>query len=347
MMFQFIDNQNSVTIIADNFQRVFPKNYLCVESDELSNILKIKSTEHRVLYVINFGTDTTVPSYPTKQDLINGLNFFFEVEVIGGGDMLKSVYDPDDNGIVDEAENITGTTDPLQYYGTDALNNKGFYDFPPAGLGDMQKSVYDTDNDGIVDASESISGITTPNQYYGSDAMNMKGFHNLPTHDLSGYMLKSVYDTNNDGINDSAASVSGTTISYQYYGTDASNTKGFFPLPNPIPAGQNISDNIIVKGSSNSTLYANLIYFIHNGYPFMNVKVLYYSQTGTTFTIDVFDVTNGVVIATLPLATSPTLVIENIPIINPPTLTQAVYTLRVKRNTSSAKTIFVESILIY
>lgn len=248
MTFTFIDNQNSITVIADNFQRVFPKNYLYVESDELSNILKIKSTEHRVLYVLNFGTDITIPSYPTKQDLINGLNFFFEID--GGG----------------------------------------------SGDGDMLKSVYDTDNDGIVDASESIFGITTPNQYYGSNALN---------------------------------------------------SKGFFPLPNPIPAGQSISDNIIVKGNSSLTAFANLIYFIHNGYVFSNVRVLLYNQAGSLFTIEVFDITNNSVVAALVGFSFTSLTILTLPIINAPVATQAVYTLRVKRDIEPSKTVFVESLLIY
>jgi hypothetical protein len=63
----------------------------------------------------------------------------------GAGDMFKSTYDTDDNGIVDAAESIDGTTTANQYYGTDAGNTKGFYDFPPA-TGDMLKSTYDPTN---------------------------------------------------------------------------------------------------------------------------------------------------------------------------------------------------------
>jgi len=46
------------------------------------------------------------------------------------GDMLKSVYDTDNNGIVDEAEAISGSTSANQYYGTNANNIKGFYNLP-------------------------------------------------------------------------------------------------------------------------------------------------------------------------------------------------------------------------
>ncbi len=113
----------------------------------------------------------------------------------------------------------------------------------PAGIGtgDMTKSVYDTDNDGIVDAAESApwAGITgkpstfTPatHTHAQSDITNLvtdlaakipatekgaasgvatlDGSGKVPTSQLpamgSGDMLKSTYDTDNDGIVDSAA----------------------------------------------------------------------------------------------------------------------------------------------
>lgn len=113
----------------------------------------------------------------------------------------------------------------------------------PAGMGtgDMTKSVYDTDNDGVVDAAESApwAGITgkpstfTPatHTHAQSDITNLvtdlaakipaseKGANSgvatldvtgkVPTSQLpamgTGDMLKSTYDTDNDGIVDSAA----------------------------------------------------------------------------------------------------------------------------------------------
>lgn len=113
----------------------------------------------------------------------------------------------------------------------------------PAGMGtgDMTKSVYDTDNDGIVDAAESApwAGITgkpstfTPatHTHAQSDITNLvtdlaakipatekgaasgvatlDGAGKVPTSQLpamgTGDMLKSTYDTDNDGVVDSAA----------------------------------------------------------------------------------------------------------------------------------------------
>lgn len=109
------------------------------------------------------------------------------------------------------------------------------------GTGDMTKSVYDTDNDGIVDAAESApwAGITgkpstfTPatHTHAQSDITNLvtdlaakipatekgaasgvatlDGAGKVPTSQLpamgTGDMLKSTYDTDNDGVVDSAA----------------------------------------------------------------------------------------------------------------------------------------------
>lgn len=47
----------------------------------------------------------------------------------------------------------------------------------------------------------------------------------------SGDMLKTVYDTNDDGTVDSADAIAGSPTANHYYGTNSSATKGFFPLP--------------------------------------------------------------------------------------------------------------------
>ncbi|MBA7596047.1 hypothetical protein ES703_07027 [subsurface metagenome] len=116
----------------------------------------------------------------------------------GGGDMLKSVYDTDDDGIVDNSEKLEGSTkaqvqnhDPKAHTHTeseitdlehDAVKLQGrdldsgapadgqvvtweqttskWKPKTPAGGGDMLKSVYDTDDDGIVDNSEKLEGAT-------------------------------------------------------------------------------------------------------------------------------------------------------------------------------------------
>lgn len=52
------------------------------------------------------------------------------------GDMLKSVYDPNDDGIVDSAEKVDGvdTAGNDKYYGTNSAGEPGFYDLPVGGI---------------------------------------------------------------------------------------------------------------------------------------------------------------------------------------------------------------------
>jgi len=79
----------------------------------------------------------------------------------GSGDMLKSVYDKDNDGIVDNAEKLNGKTE--SQLDVDKVDGHDASDFALAahthsGMGDMLKSVYDQDGDGVVDNAELIEG---------------------------------------------------------------------------------------------------------------------------------------------------------------------------------------------
>ena len=79
----------------------------------------------------------------------------------GSGDMLKSVYDTDNDGVVDSAETLNGKTE--NQLDVDKVDGHHASDFATAnhshpGMGDMLKSVYDTDNDGVVDNAARIEG---------------------------------------------------------------------------------------------------------------------------------------------------------------------------------------------
>lgn len=51
--------------------------------------------------------------------------------VLALADMVKTIYDTNNNGIVDSAESISGNPNSLQYYGTPTGGTtKGFYNFP-------------------------------------------------------------------------------------------------------------------------------------------------------------------------------------------------------------------------
>ena len=79
----------------------------------------------------------------------------------GSGDMLKSVYDQNNNGIVDNAEKLNGKTE--SQLDVDKVDGHDASDFAlvnhtHSGMGDMLKSVYDQDGDGVVDNAELIDG---------------------------------------------------------------------------------------------------------------------------------------------------------------------------------------------
>lgn len=98
------------------------------------------------------------------------------------GDMLKSVYDTNNNAKVDHAELA------------DAAPWTGITGKPPV-IGDMTKAIYDTNGDGISDHAAL------------ADAAPWAGISGKPATfpPDSSAMLKSVYDTNGDGISDHAA----------------------------------------------------------------------------------------------------------------------------------------------
>lgn len=123
--------------------------------------------------------------------------------------------------------------------------------FDEIPMPDMDSSVYDKNKNGIVDEADvanKISGIdsATNNQYYGKDVNGSVGFFNLPTGGSGGSggsgngdMLKSVYDTDDDGkVNlavaaDRAAALTGVQgiDPLNYYGKDADGNVGFHLLP--------------------------------------------------------------------------------------------------------------------
>jgi hypothetical protein len=79
----------------------------------------------------------------------------------GSGDMLKSIYDQNNNGTVDNAEKLNGKTEgQLDVDKVDGHHASDFalVNHTHPGMGDMLKSIYDQDGDGVVDNSELIEG---------------------------------------------------------------------------------------------------------------------------------------------------------------------------------------------
>ena len=79
-------------------------------------------------------------------DATEGAAVWQEVGAGGGGsgDMLKSTYDTDDDGVVDEAEAVDGVdaAGNSKYYGTDGSGTPGFHSLPAGGVVDAADVTY-------------------------------------------------------------------------------------------------------------------------------------------------------------------------------------------------------------
>ena len=90
------------------------------------------------------------------------------------------------------------------------------------GNGDMSKATYDKNDDGIVDraaavddgvtgnwttAAEIATSVNNTHLHSNKSALDLVSGINTGDQNLTGYMLKSTYDTGNDGIVDRAAAV--------------------------------------------------------------------------------------------------------------------------------------------
>ena len=79
---------------------------------------------------------------------------------VGTGDMAKSVYDTDNNGIVDNAEKLEGHA--ASYFAqathSHAITDVNGLQAALNATGDMKKSVYDADDDGVVDNAQKLGG---------------------------------------------------------------------------------------------------------------------------------------------------------------------------------------------
>lgn len=132
----------------------------------------------------NIFSNGNVPSESDYEDLID--TFIDAIGTAGYGDMLKSVYDTDDDSQVESADyaDTAGDSDTLDGEHADAFADAVHIH---AGMGDMLKSVYDTDDDAKVELAD-----------YADNADTVDGYH------AASFMLQSVYDTNSDGKVNSA-----------------------------------------------------------------------------------------------------------------------------------------------
>jgi len=122
----------------------------------------------------------------------------------GGGDMYKSTYDTDDNGIVDNSEKLEGSTKAeVQNH-----NPKAHAASHKTGGSDAIKlDELDTPTDNTnLNATTAHHGLLRKLDNYADHYLNGQG--NWSTPSGAGDMLKSVYDADDDGIVTYAENVS-------------------------------------------------------------------------------------------------------------------------------------------
>ena len=149
----------------------------------------------------------------------------------GSGDMARSTYDANNNGIVDRAETadkITSVSTANMIWGTNATNVQTWID-PKTAL--LSKSIYDPSNSGKVVASisaDKLSGNPGNNKLWGTDEIGVQKW--LDT--KNGDMAKAVYDTNSNGrvdYADIAYELVGATAN-KVWGTTSTGTQQWLPI---------------------------------------------------------------------------------------------------------------------
>lgn len=142
---------------------------------------------------------------------------------LGAGDMLKTTYDIDSNGIVDNAERVNGltveTAVPLNAIFTDTVYEHPVT-HPPTVISqdadnrfvsDSEKAMWNSKQDTIGFTPENSANKGQANGYPTLGADSKIPLAQLP--DIgAGDMLASVYDKNNSGTVDNAEKVNGFTI---------------------------------------------------------------------------------------------------------------------------------------
>lgn len=172
-----------------------------------NQLIEIPAVENRdfTKNPIDLSTEVTGVLPQDKVDL-SGLKL---PDVDVSDKMDKSVYDKDNDGIVDVAKSLEGLTvsvteinsaiqnahthDNINILGQLSENAQGNLtykgqeiagSFDPSSIdlsGKMDIDTYDNDGDGIVDVAKGVSGIesASQNMYYGTDSNGDIGFHNI------------------------------------------------------------------------------------------------------------------------------------------------------------------------
>jgi hypothetical protein len=122
----------------------------------------------------------------------------------GGGDMAKATYDTDNDGRVDAAESINDGTHSATAANIEDAVTKKHTQGSDTTLGSMSQAI-NMNNHKIINVADPTSNQDAATKKYVDDHVGGGSG--------SGDMLKSVYDTNNDGIVDKAEAIDNGTYS--------------------------------------------------------------------------------------------------------------------------------------
>ena len=127
----------------------------------LLELMSEKADKSNVLELNNVTAYTpTALTHPATKGYVDSV-----VASAGGGDMLKAVYDTDDDGIVESSDKVEGvdTAGNSKYYGTDGTGTPGFFTLPSAPVTSVfSRTGVVTAQTGDYTASQ-ITNVATPN----------------------------------------------------------------------------------------------------------------------------------------------------------------------------------------
>jgi len=190
-----------ITVSNDGNINVTKGNEVNISELSLSNIPQIPPTAKYVVGAIRlYASQTEIRESGTDTDIVDLRYPIWHThstnEIQGTiGDMTKSIYDANNNGVVDLAEAVDWT----------GVQNKPSV-FPPALHTHVEADITDLDHNAVKLQGRNVSATApTDGQVLAWDDVNSQW--KPSTVAGTGDMTKAVYDTNNNGIVDAAESV--------------------------------------------------------------------------------------------------------------------------------------------
>jgi IPT/TIG domain/Repeat of unknown function (DUF5907) len=206
----------------------------------------------------------------------------------GSGDMLKSTYDTNNNGVVDRATTIDGLSSAgnRKYVGTNASGTAGIHSLPATPTASeialsstTATATGETNVDGAIATLKNLNTSKQDKIQFKADGNSLGSPGDYNTVDLTGAgvelvsssnsrevvysiaadMKSSVYDTDQDGVVDEAETIAGlsTAGNNKYVGTNGSGSPGIYSLPSAGIADPG-SNGLLARTALNSAIARTL-----------------------------------------------------------------------------------------